>query len=595
MIEQGWYHGTFVPDECAFLCYSEEESTMRQSQIFLSTLRESPSDAEAVSHQLMLRAGMIRSLAAGIYSYLPLGRKVLRKIENIIREEMDAAGAQEMLMPSLQPTELWKESGRYSIYGPELVRLHDRHDREFVLGPTHEEVVTSIVRNEINTYRKLPLIVYQIQTKFRDERRPRFGLLRGREFLMKDAYSFDTDMANLDKSYQIMSEAYHRFFQRLDLHVRAVEADAGAIGGEGGTHEFMALAEIGEDTIASCSHCDYAANLEKAVSRDSYEHEPLNDKQIDSVVPERFHTPDIHTIDQLEQQLQLNSQQLIKTLIYSAGDKVIAALVRGDHELNEIKLMNALGVEQIELADAATVERITGAPVGFAGPLGLTVPIYIDYAVARMDVAIVGGNEVDVHIRHIRPGRDFALDHVLDLRNVVEGDDCPHCDQGALQFSRGIEVGQAFKLGTRYSEKLGAAFLDASGQERKMIMGCYGIGISRILSAVVEQHHDDQGIRWPEAIAPFHVHVIPVSFQDTCQKELAESIYQRLRAAGVEVLLDDRDERPGIKFKDSDLIGIPYRIVVGKQSAEGRVELKKRNEKDAEVLSIEEVIARMRG
>ncbi|MFD0618859.1 proline--tRNA ligase [Paenibacillus sp. GCM10027629] len=567
---------------------------MRQSQLFSPTLREAPSDADAISHQLLLRAGMIRTLAAGIYSYLPLGRRVLRKIENIIREELDMAGAQEMLMPSMQPTELWKESGRYSIYGPELIRLHDRHQREFALGPTHEEVVTTIVRNEINTYRKLPLIVYQIQTKFRDERRPRFGLLRGREFLMKDAYSFDTDMAGLDRSYQIMSQAYHRIFNRLGLHVRAVEADAGAIGGDGGTHEFMALADIGEDTIASCDYCEYAANLEKAVARLSSEqtgNNNNNNRILD--MPERFYTPGMHTIDQLVQLLNLNPKHIIKTLIYRIGDHVIAALVRGDHEVNEIKLMNALGVEQLELADSATVERITGAPVGFAGPLGLSVPVYVDHAVARMEEAIVGGNEQDYHIRHVRPGHDFGLNTVLDLRNVVEGDVCPHCDQGRLQFSRGIEVGQVFKLGTRYSEKMRAAFLDASGREQTMVMGCYGIGVSRILSAVVEQQHDDHGICWPEAIAPFHVHLIPVSLQDNSQAELTESLYQRLRANGVEVLLDDREERPGIKFKDSDLIGIPHRIVVGKQAAEGKVELKQRSRKDTEVLTIEEVIVRM--
>ncbi|WP_152393574.1 proline--tRNA ligase [Paenibacillus guangzhouensis] len=567
---------------------------MRQSQLFLPTMREVPSDAEAISHQLMLRAGMIRPLAAGIYSYMPLGRRVLRKIENIIREEMDAAGAQEMLMPSMQPTELWQESGRYSIYGPELMRLHDRHGREFALGPTAEEVVTSIVRNEINTYRKLPLILYQIQTKYRDERRPRFGLLRGREFLMKDAYSFDVDMEGLDQSYRMMSSAYHRIFDRLGIQVRAVEADAGAIGGEGGTQEFMALADIGEDTIASCDHCDYAANLKRAVAREG-QMAPVNQHDPASREPERFYTPGIHTIDQLVQQLQLDAKKLIKTLIYRAGDSAIAVLVRGDHEVNDIKLMHALGLEQMELADSATVERITGAPVGFAGPLGLSVPIYVDLAVAGMRDAVVGGNEQDYHIRHVQPGRDFALHHVLDLRNVVAGDGCSRCDGGHLRFSRGIEVGQIFKLGTRYSEKMRATFLDANGREQKMMMGCYGIGVSRILSSVIEQRHDDQGILWPDSIAPYRIHIVPISTQDSVQMSLAESIYQRLSAAGMEVLIDDRDERPGTKFKDSDLIGIPYRIVIGKHAAEGKVELKHRGRKESEILGVEELFARIVG
>jgi len=560
---------------------------MRQSTMFLPTLRETPSESEAISHQLMLRAGFIRQLAAGIYTYLPLGRRVLRKAEQIVRDEMDRAGAQELLMPAMQPAELWRESGRYSVYGPELIRMHDRHDREFALGPTHEEVVTTLVRNDINSYRKLPAILYQIQTKFRDERRPRFGLLRGREFLMKDAYSFDTDWDGLDKSYWQMYEAYNRIFNRCGLNFRAVEADAGAIGGEGSTHEFMALADIGEDTIATCTRCDYAANLEKAEygSINALLQETTNRK------PEKFYTPAIRTIDQLVQSLQITPQELIKTLIYVADGKPVAVLVRGDHEVNEIKVKNYLGVETVEIADAETAEKVTGAPVGFAGPIGLTVPVLVDRAVADMGSGIVGANEKDHHIGYVSPKRDFPLEHVGDFRNVVLNDPCPHCQEGTLQFFQGIEVGHVFKLGTKYSEKLGATFLDASGKEQTMIMGCYGIGVSRLMSAIVEQNHDEQGVVWPLAVAPFHVHLIPVSIKDEEQMKVTEALYKRLRNSGIEVLIDDRDERPGVKFKDSDLIGIPFRIVIGKRAGEGFVELVERSTGDKRETNLEQALS----
>lgn len=562
---------------------------MRQSQLLMPTLREAPSEAEAASHQLMLRAGLIRQVAAGIYTYLPLGRRVLRKLEQIVREEMDRAGGQELLMPAMQPAELWQQSGRYEVYGPELIRLHDRHDREFTLGPTHEEVVTSLVRGEVNSYRQLPITLYQIQTKFRDEKRPRYGLLRGREFLMKDAYSFDADWEGLDRSYNSMYEAYNRIFTRCGLNYRAVEADAGSIGGEGGTHEFMALADIGEDTIASCNCCDYAANLEKA------EYGAVQQAEDDRVLPqgelERLHTPDSKKIEQLVQSLGVDAQHFMKTLIYMADGKPIAVIIRGDHEVNEIKLKNALAAELLELADHETTERVTGAPVGFAGPVGLTIPIYADYAVFAMESGIAGANEKDFHFGNVLPSVHLKTAEAGDYRNAVVGDQCPRCKQGRLIFNRGIEVGHVFKLGTKYSEVLNARFLDAAGKEQPFIMGCYGIGVSRLLSAVLEQHSDSNGIIWPASIAPYRVHIVPISVKDPVMMDLAAHLEARLSEAGIETLLDDRDERPGVKFKDSDLIGIPLRIVVGKQAADGIVELKWRNDSQAQAFPLDEAVS----
>ncbi|OMF37577.1 proline--tRNA ligase [Paenibacillus sp. FSL H8-0548] len=561
---------------------------MRQSQLLMPTLREVPSEAEAASHQLMLRAGLIRQLAAGIYTYLPLGRRVLRKLEQIVREEMDHAGAQEVLMPALQPAELWQQSGRYEDYGPELVRLRDRHDREFTLGPTHEEVITALVRGEVSSYRQLPLTLYQIQTKFRDEKRPRYGLLRGREFLMKDAYSFDEDWEGLHRSYTSMYEAYNRIFTRCGLYFRPVEADAGSIGGEGGTHEFMALADIGEDTIAVCTDCSYAANLEKAEYR--------IDKRVDVISIQqqelkRHHTPDIKKIDQLSEWFGLGSNAFMKTLIYVADGKPVAVIVRGDHEVNEIKLKNVLAAKALELADQETTECVTGAPLGFAGPIGLSMPILADYALLAMKEGIAGANEQDYHVAHVIPSVHLGNAQAGDYRNAVEGDGCPRCEQGRLTFHRGIEVGHVFKLGTKYSEALNAKFLNASGVEQPLIMGCYGIGVSRLLSAVLEQHSDSNGIIWPKSIAPYHVHIVPVSSKDQVQMDLALQLAASLGEAGLEVLLDDRDERPGVKFKDSDLIGIPLRIVVGKHAAEGIVEVKPRNELESLKLNLEEAIA----
>ncbi|CAH1221944.1 Proline--tRNA ligase [Paenibacillus plantiphilus] len=584
---------------------------MRQEKLLIPTLREAPSEAEAISHQLLLRAGFIRQVAAGIYTYLPLGLRVLRKVSAIVREEMELAGVQEILMPAMQPAELWHESGRYEVYGQELIRFQDRHQREFVLGPTHEEVITALVRNEVNSYRKLPLTLYQIQTKFRDERRPRFGLLRGREFLMKDAYSFDSSWEGLDSSYRSMYDAYCRIFARCGLNYRPVEADAGAIGGEGGTHEFMALADIGEDTVVSCMSCDYAANLEKAEGH-SGEADPSLLLQVEGNAEagsavnkqgqaaagaghyDRLHTPDTRTIQELAQSTGMAASSFVKTLIYLCDENYIAVLVRGDHEVNEIKVKHALDAENLVLADAAAIEAITGAPTGFAGPIGLSIPILVDRSVAAMKTVIVGANEQDYHLRNVQPGRDFSLRIMGDYRNATEGDCCPRCG-GGLVFHRGIEVGQVFKLGTKYSEKLDAKFLDSTGREQLMIMGCYGIGISRILSAVVEQHHDSGGILWPNAIAPFYVHLIMVSVKDTEQVRLAEELYRQLKVAGVEVLLDDRDERPGVKFKDSDLIGIPIRITVGRQAAEGLVEYRERRTAEQIVISADTVVAKVTG
>ncbi|WP_027086189.1 proline--tRNA ligase [Cohnella panacarvi] len=566
---------------------------MRQNTLLAPTLREAPADSEAISHQLLLRAGFIRQLAAGIYTYLPLGWRVLRKLESIVRQEMDAAGAQELLMPAMQPAELWQESGRYDVYGPELIRLSDRHDRAFALGPTHEEVITALVRDEIQSYRKLPVTLYQIQTKYRDERRPRFGLLRGREFLMKDAYSFDTSWEGLNRTYWRMYEAYGAIFARCGLNVRPVEADAGAIGGEGSTHEFMALADIGEDTIASCTHCDYASNLEKARAGDRGA-QTSTDRTSVIPQPEKIHTPNIRTINELVAALDIHANELIKTIVALVDGKPVAILVRGDHDVNEIKVRHYFGgAANFEMADADTIERLTGAAVGFLGPIGLDLPILADIAVARMSGGVAGANERDFHLRNVQPLRDIPHAQIGDFRNVAERDPCPRCEEGTLAFNRGIEVGHVFKLGTKYSEKLGAAFLNAEGKRQAAIMGCYGIGVSRMLSAIAEQNHDAGGLVWPLAIAPFHVHLIPVSIKDETQMQAAERLYQELSARGIEVLLDDRDERPGVKFKDADLFGIPMQVVVGKQAGEGLVEFKFRNQTLKNTIPIDEATRRI--
>ncbi|MFS0870699.1 proline--tRNA ligase [Paenibacillus xylanilyticus] len=559
---------------------------MRQSEMLVPTLREAPAEADAAGHRWLLRSGMIRQLAAGIYSYLPLGRRVLLNVERIVREEMDRAGCQEVLLPIMQPAELWKESGRYNQYGPELMRLQDRHEREFALGPTHEEVVTALARDEVNSYRKLPFTLYQIGTKFRDERRPRFGLLRGREFIMKDAYSFASDWEELDHTYQAMNKAYSRILERCGLEYIRVEADAGTIGGQGETHEFMALADVGEDTIVSCRACGYAANLEKAgyqtaavVTQDTEQmskdvSESDNESQISALdqSPVPIHTPAIRTIAELSSFVGQGPEHMIKTLLYQADGQLVAALVRGDHEVNDIALKQVLGVEELILADEEALAGCSDLAVGFLGPIGLHLPMVVDADVAAMGSAITGANEVDMHYSGVRPGIDFVLEKVERIRFAAEGDSCPAC-AAKLVFTKGIEVGHIFKLGTKYSDAMGASFLDRNGRQCAPVMGCYGIGVSRLMAAIAEQYAGDDGIRWPAAVAPYQIHLIPVSWKDEQQRQLVLELEQQLLDAGYTVLTDDRDERPGVKFKDAELIGLPVQILVGRDAAERRVEL----------------------
>jgi prolyl-tRNA synthetase len=563
---------------------------MLYSRYFIPTLKETPSDAEVISHQLMLRAGMIRKLSAGIYNYLPLGLRSIRKFENIVREEMNRADAIEMLMPSVQPAELWQESGRWQFYGKELLRFKDRKDNEFCMGPTHEEVITDVVRREIKSYRQMPLNFYQIQTKFRDEIRPRFGLMRGREFIMKDAYSFDVDSAAADLSYEKMYNAYVRIFERCGLRFRAVEADTGTIGGSA-SHEFMVLAESGEDAIVSCNACHYAANVEKAEVR------PAAAVSSGGRLPlERIATPDKKTITDVAAFLTVPVESTVKALVCSNGEGAfVMALLRGDHELNEIKLKNALGWDEIRMATDEEILVETGAPVGFLGPIGVKDGLAVvgDLALNGMVDCVIGANQTDMHYTGANPGRDFVCGRTADLRNVVAGDACPRCESGSMEMWRGIEVGHVFKLGTKYSEKLGATYLDADGKENTIFMGCYGIGIGRTVAASIEQNHDENGIIFPIPLAPFHCSVValnPAKEQGVLAE--AEEIYFKLEKLGLEVLFDDRDERPGVKFKDNDLIGIPLRIVVGSKGlAEGKVELKNRRTGEMQLLPIEDAIA----
>ncbi len=558
---------------------------MRLSRYFVPTLRQDPAEAEVVSHKLMLRAGMIRRLASGIYSFLPLGLRALRKVERIVREEMDRAGALEVLLPLVQPAELWQESGRWDDYGKELLRFKDRKDHDFCLGPTHEEVITDLVRREVRSYRDLPLTLYQIATKFRDEIRPRFGLMRGREFIMKDAYSFDRDEEGLDRSYRAMYEAYERIFSRCGLRFRAVLADTGAIGGHE-SHEFMVLAETGEDVVVSCSACGYAANLELAEAVAQYNYPEETEKPLEKVA-----TPEVKRVEDVAAFLGVPTAKLVKTLLFLVDDEPVAVLVRGDHELNEVKLRRALGAKSIRMADAETVERLTNAPVGFAGPVGLSgVKIIADHAVRGLKNFVVGANEADAHYVNANHPRDFQIEAFYDLRNVTEGDLCPRCGK-PLELTRGIEVGHVFKLGTKYSEALGATFLDENGKERPIIMGCYGIGVSRTVAAAIEQNHDKDGIIWPLSIAPFHVALLTLGAKDSALIEASERLYQELSEAGVEILWDDRDERPGVKFKDADLIGLPFKLVVGKRfKNQGEVEVKERRTGETKTLKPEEAV-----
>ncbi|MFA7147324.1 MAG: proline--tRNA ligase [Syntrophomonadaceae bacterium] len=560
---------------------------MRSSELFYPTLREVPSEAEIISHQLLLRAGFIRKASGGVYTYLPLAYRVIKKIENIVREEMDRAGGQEVLMPIMQPAELWQKSGRWEVYGDEMFRLQDRHKRYFALGPTHEEIITTLVDGDVHSYRDLPLLLYQIQNKYRDEIRPRFGLMRGREFIMKDLYSFDIDDEGLDVSYQKMYHAYNQIFTRLGLKYRVVEADSGAIGGNE-SHEFMVLADSGEAEIVYCDNCDYAANVEKAVCI-------AGETEIDGdLLPlEKIYTPGQRTIQDLTDFLKVGKDEQIKTLMYDADGELIAAVLRGDRELNEIKLKNALGCNELVMASEDDVRRSCHAGFGSLGPVGMNVKIYADLEVAAMKNFACGANEDDYHFSNVNLSRDFVPEAILDIRNAVAGDPCPLC-QEELKFLRGIEVGHIFKLGTKYSSVMGATFRDQNGQSLPFVMGCYGIGISRTMAAAVEQNSDENGIIWPIPIAPYHVIVVPVNSNNEEQMQTANSIYQILEQEGLEVLIDDRDERAGVKFKDADLIGIPVRITIGpKGLQENKVEVKKRWEKEVELVEIDKVRERV--
>jgi prolyl-tRNA synthetase len=553
--------------------------------MFLPTLREVPTEAEVISHQLMFRAGMIRKLAAGIYSWLPLGLRVLRKVENIVREEMNRAGAQEVLLPGVQPAELWQESGRWEAYGKELLRLKDRHDREFCLGPTHEEVITDLVRNEIRSYKQLPLNLYQIQTKFRDEIRPRFGVMRGREFGMKDAYSFDQDEPGVEAAYRKMFEAYTRIFERCGLRFRSVEAQSGNIGGSF-SHEFMVLADTGEDLIAVCGRCGYAANLEKAEVGAG-----VAVKSEEPMAPlSKAPTPGRRTVEEVCAFLKVPASKLTKTLIFETSKGPLAALVRGDRELNPFKLEAAAGGSGLAMASAEVIAKVTGGPLGFSGPVGLKLPIFTDREVAAMRNFVTGANAPDLHYTGANPGRDFDPGTVADLRQAAEGDPCPRCE-GSLGMTRGIEVGHVFKLGTKYSAAMKATFLDAEGKERLLVMGCYGIGTGRTVAAAIEQNHDESGIIWPVPLAPFHVYLLPINVNDEKVKAAADGLERDLLAAGLEVVYDDRAERPGVKFKDADLLGIPLRIVVGEKTlAKGSVEFKRRRDKEARLVPLAEAV-----
>ena len=542
---------------------------MRVSKLYAPTLREVPAEAEVVSHQLMLRAGFMRKAAGGIYTYLPLAWRVLKKIERIVREEMDAKGSQELLMPIVQPAEIWQESGRWDVYGAEMFRLQDRHNRCFCLGPTHEEMVTTLIRGDVRSYRQLPLSVYQIQNKYRDERRPRFGLMRGREFIMKDAYSFDRDEAGLDKSYQDMYDAYTNIFTRCGLNFRPVEADSGAIGGSG-SHEFMVIADSGEAEIVFCTSCDYAANVEKA------ELFPLEAQEEAMLTKEEVVTPDCKTIADVCAYLKLPVDHSVKAVAYNSEKGLILCFVRGDHEVNEIKVINTCGVIDLEMA---TEEQLAAAGTvgGYMGPVGIDnkkVIVVVDATVMKMHNVCCGANKEGYHFINVNPGRDFIPTYVADIRLIQEGDPCPHCD-GEVSKARGIEVGQVFKLFTKYSSALKATYLDENGKEQPMVMGCYGVGVSRTMAAAIEQNYDDNGIIWPIEIAPYHVLVVPVNTKDEASAAKAEEIYMQLKKVGLETVIDDRKERPGVKFKDADLIGYPLRVVVGpKTLTEGKLEVK---------------------
>ncbi len=543
---------------------------MRYSQIFIPTLKEAPADAEIASHQYMVRAGLIRQLASGIYSTLPLGLRVIRKIENIIREEMDRIGGQEVFLPSIQPSELWKESGRWDFYGKELLRIRDRHDREFCYGPTHEEVITDLVRKEVKSYKQLPLTFYQIQTKFRDEVRPRFGIMRGREFMMKDAYSFHPDEESVNKTYDDMARAYSNIFERCGLEYKKVEADTGAIGGAR-SHEFHVLADSGEDEIGFCDICDFASNLELAQRRIPSETGEAENQDAKAI--EEISTPGKKTIEEVTSFLSITPQEIIKTVIFESNAGLVAGLCRGDREINPIKLKKLLDCEWLHPADQS--KQDDSIAYGYIGPIGLKLPMYADAEILQMPQAVAGANKTDCHLTGIYPPRDLSTIKTGDICFAKANDPCPQCDKGTLQVKRGVELGHIFVLGNKYSKSMKAHFLDANGKEQAMIMGCYGIGVGRTAAAAIEQLHDEKGICWPKSIAPFQIEVIPVNIKDEATVTAAETLYKTLTQNGIETLLDDRPERAGIKFKDADLLGLPIQIIIGpKTLQEGLVELR---------------------
>lgn len=562
---------------------------MHYSKMFIPTLKESPADAEVVSHKLMVRAGMIRQVASGIYSILPLGLKVLRKVEQIIREEMDRIDGQETFLPSIQPAELWQESGRWDFYGKELLRIKDRHGREFCYGPTHEEIITDIVRKEVNSYKKLPLILYQIQTKFRDEIRPRYGIMRGREFMMKDAYSFHADDASAKDTYQNMASAYANIFKRCGLGFKMVVADSGTIGGNF-SHEFAVLAESGEDHIGFCDSCDYASNLELAEAKAP---SPVDENQkLDEL--QEVSTPGKKSVKEVAEFLSVASSQIVKTIVMDTDQGLIAGLVRGDREINPIKLKNLIGAEWIRPASANTITEETGIPLGFVGPVGLKLKVFADREVESLNNFVTGANKTDTHFTGVQTNRDFKAEKIADIRKVIEGDPCPKCSSGTYLVKRGIEVGHIFILGTKYSTSMKAHFLDFNGKDNPMVMGCYGVGVGRTAAAAIEQNHDEKGIIWPVPIAPFAVHIIPTKYAQEAVKKACDSAYQILQEQNIEVLLDDRPDRLGVKLNDADLLGMPLQIIIGPKNIEaGKVEIKIRKTNTSELHDFPQVLERI--
>ena len=561
---------------------------MKWSELFIPTLREDPAEAELISHKLLMRAGYIRKVAAGVYNYLPLMQMVLQNISKIVREEMNRKGAIEILMPVLVPAELWQESGRWDSFGKELMTMRDRHEHDLILGGTHEEVVTDIVRRTVKSYRQLPLNLYQIQNKFRDEIRPRFGLMRGREFIMKDAYTFDRDVESHKIAYQKMVDAYFEIFKRCGLESIKVQSDTGAMGGKQ-AHEFMVIVDSdgGENTLMLCDKCDYATNIEMATSITNDKESGEEDKPLELV-----DTPNVGTVEEVTAFLKVDAKQLVKTLIYKVDNDVVAALIRGDRELNEIKLKNYLKALELEIADGATVAQVTNAPVGFAGPIGLkNVRVVADPEVMKMKNFVVGGNQADKHYLNANVHRDFHVDYVVDIRNAAVGETCPQCTKGKLYSRRGIEVGNTFNLGTKYSGSMGAKYLDEEGNEQLMIMGSYGIGITRTAQAAIEKFHDDKGMIWPRSIAPFDVIIVPLNYEDEAQHSAALEIYDKCLKTGLRALLDDRTERAGVKLNDADLIGIPLRITIGAKSLkEGKIEFKARNNPEVILVDLTQAV-----